>query len=69
MKLNKTDSETYIAIVKTGNMDTMFDFAYQCGRVDVLKELQHDQQKLLDGFSHPKDCEGCDKLKAISNDK
>jgi hypothetical protein len=43
--------------------------SYQSGRQSVIDEIKHDQQKLLDGFSHPKDCEECGKLKAISNDK
>lgn len=29
------------------------------GRADILRELQHDQRKLLDGFAHPKGCEMC----------
>jgi hypothetical protein len=33
--------------------------AYQKGRNSILKELEHEQQKFLDGFAHQKDCELC----------
>ena len=42
-------------------LSDMFDFGYACGRVDVLKEMAHDQQIFTDGFSHPTDCEECRK--------
>jgi len=35
--------------------------SYQAGRQSVIDEMKHDQKKLLDGFSHPKDCEECKK--------
>lgn len=38
MTLTPEQSETYKNIVKVGNMDTMFEWAYQLGRNDVLKE-------------------------------
>ena len=31
-------------------------------REQIKKEEEHDQQKLLDGFGHPKDCEMCKTL-------
>lgn len=33
--------------------------AHQSGRGEVLEELAHDQRKLLDGFSHNKNCTVC----------
>lgn len=42
--LNEQDSKTYTMIVTKGNMDDMFDFAYQCGRVDMAKEIIEMQQ-------------------------
>ena len=59
--LSNEDRATYSRIVSVGTMRDMFDFGYACGRVDVLKEMAHDQQKLTDGFSHPADCEECRK--------
>ena len=51
--LTKEESDLYIKIVTKGNFDDMFDFAYQCGRVDVLKEMVHDQQKkCIDGGAY-----------------
>ena len=29
------------------------------GRQEVYSEMEHEQKKLLDGFSHPKDCSMC----------
>lgn len=29
------------------------------GRNQILEEWNHDQKKMIDGFSHPKDCEMC----------
>lgn len=33
--------------------------AYETGRKEVLDEIRHEQNKLIDGFSHPKDCKMC----------
>ena len=59
--LSKEDRAIYGRIATKGTMSDMFDFGYVCGRVSVLKEMMHDQQKLTDGFSHPTDCEECKK--------
>lgn len=32
---------------------------YELGRKSVLDEMKHEQEKLLDGFAHPKDCKVC----------
>ena len=37
-ELTKEESEIYIKIVKQGNMDYMFDFAYTIGRERLAKE-------------------------------
>lgn len=37
-ELTKNESEVYMKIVKLGNMDDMFDFAYVIGRERALKE-------------------------------
>ncbi len=33
--------------------------AYKQGRKSIIDEVNHAQKKLLDGFSHSKDCEMC----------
>jgi len=58
-KLSKEDKETYDRLVKYSDFNNLFIFAFSLGKIDILKEQMHDQQKLLDGFSHPKDCELC----------
>ena len=59
--LTEQDKETYNRIIADGSMDDMFEFGNAVGRVNALKEILHDQQKLTDGFSHPTDCEECKK--------
>lgn len=39
MNLNEPDGAKYLEIVKNGNMDDMFDFGIQIGRVSVLKDF------------------------------
>lgn len=31
----------------------------EAGRQEVFDEMKHEQQKMFDGFSHPKDCKEC----------
>lgn len=45
-ELNKEDSETYINIVKLGDMDKMFDFGYLIGRGEELKKQAKDLDDL-----------------------
>ena len=59
--LTEQDKETYNRIIADGSMDDMFEFGNAVGRVNALKEILHDQQKLTDGFGHPSDCEECKK--------
>lgn len=40
-------------------LTTTFHKGAEWGREEVLNEITHDQVKLLDGFSHPKDCGFC----------
>lgn len=63
MKPNLSDEDraVYGRIATKGRMSDMFDFGYACGRVDILKEMAHDQRIFTDGFSHPTDCEECRK--------
>lgn len=42
-QLTKEESEAYMKIVKTGNMDDMFDFGYAVGR----ERLASEQIKIL----------------------
>lgn len=44
-------------------VDTAYLAGFDAGKQDVIEELQHEQKKLLDGFSHPKYCEICLKNK------
>ena len=37
MKLNKEQSKKYIEIVRGGNMDIMFDFAYALGWKNAIR--------------------------------
>ena len=37
-ELTKQESELYLKIVRQGNMDDMFDFAYAIGRERLAKE-------------------------------
>ena len=37
-ELTKEESELYMRIIKDGNMDDMFDFAYAVGRERLAKE-------------------------------
>lgn len=37
-ELTKEESEIYIKIVKTGNMDDMFEYGYVIGRERLAKE-------------------------------
>ena len=43
--------------------NSQMDLAYKTGELNSLKELAHKQQTLLDGFSHPEDCEMCKELR------
>lgn len=43
--------------------------SYQEGQESIIKEIEHDQRKFLDGFSHPKDCEICHSLLPDTNQK
>lgn len=38
------------------------DKAYRAGRASILEELNHEQQKFVDGFRHPTDCKICASL-------
>ena len=57
--LTEQDKATYNRILVNGSMDDMFEFGNAVGRVNALREIVHDQQKLTDGFSHPTDCTEC----------
>jgi len=43
-ELTKQESELYLKIVRQGNMDDMFDFAYAIGR-EKLKAILNDEIK------------------------
>lgn len=36
-------------------------FGREQGRRELLEELNHEEKKFIDGFSHPRDCELCKK--------
>lgn len=39
VELTEIESETYLRIVKSGNMDVMFNYGYVIGRERVLKDI------------------------------
>lgn len=65
--LTKEESDIYITVVKNGTIDDMFDFGYAIGRARLAEEMLHDQQKMLDGFGHPKDCAVCEREEIAPN--
>lgn len=55
-KLNQTESTQYMEIVKKGNFDDMFDFAYTLGAKHELEKMRDEINKFTQGFAYrPKD--------------
>lgn len=49
-KLNVEESAQYIEIVKKGNMDDMFDFAFALGAKHELQKMKDEMNKFTRGF-------------------
>jgi len=43
-------------------VERVLNKVYQAGRDSLKIEMEHELQKLADGFAHPKDCEMCQLL-------
>lgn len=56
-KLNMCRDEDYPKILSF--QSSLIARAFDAGRKSVTDELNHEQQKLLEGFAHPKDCQSC----------